>query len=267
MTSNHTQHTPLPRALAPLGFLATSVVCQVIAFGAAVGVRRASEGGLDHIDPTMGAALLLLGQALLAWGIARWARVPPVWQLFNLFLVPGIASFTSLEVPGAVISLIVLGLVLLYLPTFWTRVPYYPTSRPTYGAVGALLPTDREFTLLDIGCGFAPLLRHLARSHPHGRFVGVEISPLAFIGAWLGSVFSRRVSIRFQSMWGLDFGRYDVVYAFLAPGPMPAVWEKVKKEMRPGAVFISNTFPAPEKASEAIPIPDKRRATIFVYRR
>ena len=37
----------------------------------------------------------------------------------------------------------------------------------------------------------------------------------------------------------------DVVYAFLSPAPMPRLWEKVQREMRPGTLFISNRFIVP----------------------
>jgi hypothetical protein len=41
------------------------------------------------------------------------------------------------------------------------------------------------------------------------------------------------------------FSGHNVVYAFLSPAPMAALWEKVRQEMPPGSLFISNSFAVP----------------------
>jgi SAM-dependent methyltransferase len=243
-----------------VGFLGISIACQIVAFSGAL--------ALNNVIPALNSPLVSLGaQSLGAAALARWSGVPPVWQLFNLVLPPAVWGLLLGDVPIGPIAFIGLAALLLYLPTFWTRVPYYPTSAPTYAAIAALLPTDRPFRLLDIGCGFAPLLRYLARERPNGNYVGVEISPLAFFGAWLRSLGAPRVTIRFRSFWKINLGDYDVVYAFLAPGPMPAVWDKVVREMRPSTVFISNTFPVPAEPDEVHAINDARGARLYIYRR
>lgn len=258
-----------PRALAPLGFLLQSVLCQVIALGGSLAIRGAwpAVAPVVPLGAPWVAAVLIGIQALIAWLIARGIKLPPVWQIFNLALVPAIASLASFELPTLPLSILVAIVALLYLPTFWTRVPYYPTSTKTYAEIAHHLPIDREFTFIDLGCGFGPLLRFLARRAPRGRFLGVEISPLAFVGAFLGALMVRNLRIRYRSIWSVDLGAYDVVYAFLAPGPMAELWAKVEQEMRPGTVFISNTFPAPAPADQVIEIADRRAARLYLYRR
>ena len=51
--------------------------------------------------------------------------------------------------------------------------------------------------------------------------------------------------VRRQNLYTLDWGEYDVVYAYLSPAPMADVWRKVCAEMRPGSIFISNSFAVP----------------------
>lgn len=258
-----------PRALAPLGFLLQSAMCQGIALACALGARSGWSAAAPLVpwgERGM-ATILLVAQALIAWGIARGVRLPPVWQLFNLALVPAVASLAAFEVPTVPLSILVGFIALLYLPTFWTRVPYYPTSIETYAEVARHLPPDREFSFVDLGCGFAPLLRFLARRFPRGKFLGVEISPLAFLGAFAGSLLTRNLRIRYRSIWSVNLSSCDVAYAFLAPGPMPELWAKVEREMGPGSVFISNTFAAPVAADQIIEIPDRRGARLYVYRR
>jgi len=65
----------------------------------------------------------------------------------------------------------------------------------------------------------------------------------------------------------LDLSRHDVVYAFLSPVPMSALWEKVRREMRPGSLFISNSFPVigvtPE---ETITVPGTIKRKLYLWR-
>ena len=49
---------------------------------------------------------------------------------------------------------------------------------------------------------------------------------------------------------------------------MPALWEKVVREMRPGALFVSNSFAVPGvEASEVIEVADARGTRLYCYRR
>jgi hypothetical protein len=69
------------------------------------------------------------------------------------------------------------------------------------------------------------------------------------------------------SFWDGDLGRYDVVFAFLSPAVMAELGEKVRREMRPGSLFISSSFPVPDWEPEAIEqIEDRRGTKLFCYR-
>jgi len=60
---------------------------------------------------------------------------------------------------------------------------------------------------------------------------------------------------------------YDLVYAFLSPVPMAAVWKKAAAELRPGALLVSNSFPVPERAPDlVIEVGDRRRTRLYGYR-
>ncbi len=45
----------------------------------------------------------------------------------------------------------------------------------------------------------------------------------------------------------LDFGQYDVVFAYLSPAAMAALWRKAAREMRPGSMLLSYEFCIAEK--------------------
>ncbi|PJC02774.1 MAG: hypothetical protein CO071_01390, partial [Gallionellales bacterium CG_4_9_14_0_8_um_filter_59_50] len=52
----------------------------------------------------------------------------------------------------------------------------------------------------------------------------------------------RNCTVRWQSLWDCNLGGYDVVFAYLSPVPMAELWQKVERELRPGSLFISNSF-------------------------
>ncbi|HQT25596.1 MAG TPA: class I SAM-dependent methyltransferase, partial [Burkholderiales bacterium] len=52
-----------------------------------------------------------------------------------------------------------------------------------------------------------------------------------------------------EMKWGdygkVDLARYDFVFAYLSPVPMPMLFEKARREMRKGSFLISNSFSVP----------------------
>ena len=107
------------------------------------------------------------------------------------------------------------------------------------------MPTDPAPRFLDIGSGLGGLLAHLARACPTGQFVGVETAPLPFVlsRARLGSC--SNATVRWGDFWNTDLSEHNVVFAYLSPVPMAQLWEKVRREMRPGSMFISYRFSVP----------------------
>ncbi|MBN8550783.1 MAG: hypothetical protein J0M12_15825, partial [Deltaproteobacteria bacterium] len=100
------------------------------------------------------------------------------------------------------------------------------------------------------------------------KFYGAEIAPLPFAVAFLRALpFGGRVKIQFTSFWGMDFKPFDFVYAFLAPDPMPRLWEKVQQELPKGSVFLVNTFRIDHHADEEVAVEDKHNCRLYVYRR
>jgi len=163
-----------------------------------------------------------------------------------------IALTSSADIPAWPFLLLFIALFLIYLPTLRFGVPFYPTPRAVYEVISARLPTDKPFLFIDVGCGFGTLLSYLARRHPAGRFLGVELAPLPLFVGRLHSLLApnRNLEIRYQSLWETSLKEADIVYAFLAPPPMAKLWRKVQAEMKPGSLFITNTFPVPAEADE-----------------
>jgi hypothetical protein len=53
----------------------------------------------------------------------------------------------------------------------------------------------------------------------------------------------------------LDFVSYDVVFAYLSPAAMPALWEKARAEMQSGALLLSYEFTIPDIEPHLISTP------------
>lgn len=266
------QHSPkfaLSHRFAGLRYLAWSAAIQCIAYTCAVFAGHA----VDHfrVASLQGVLWLLLPtiHATAAYSLAAFARLPPAWKWGNvlaaaaLIVGPRAPSATSYAV-----GIMMLILLLIYLPTFWTRVPYFPTSTPMYEEIAGVLPTDSDFHFVDLGCGFGKLLTYLAAHFPRGTFHGYEIGILPYIVANARALLlgRGRVHIFFKSFWRQDFHSYTHIYAFLAPGPMPALWDKVQREARGGTVFMTNTFRVDAAPDEVRPVEDARCTVLYVHR-
>lgn len=210
-------------------------------------------------------AVWLMG--ILAAALGRALRLAPGW-VAPLLVLPWCLDFALRQgLPPWVWPAGLLALLLVYGGGLFTRVPLYHSNRAAWAALEGLCPA----TLLrfaDLGAGFGGPLAHLARRRPDGFFLGVEASPLTFLVAWLRTLPVRgNCKVELGSLWNLDLSGFDVVYAFLSPAPMPRLWEKARREMRPGTLLVSNTFEIPGLVPESrVPLPGRSDACLFLYR-
>lgn len=206
------------------------------------------------------------GQGIFAALVGRMFGLPWWWAPINAVFVPAALGLKFLGWnPAWYLGAFAL-LAAVYWTTFRTRVPLYLSSSEACERVAALLPTDRPFTFLDIGCGVGTVLARLGPRFPQGEFRGIEIAPLPFLVSWIRARLSGRFVTRRSDLWLEDLSRYDVVYAFLSPVPMSELWRKARSDMRPGTLLVSNTFRIDGvPADTVIPFAGTRRA-LHVWR-
>jgi SAM-dependent methyltransferase len=191
-------------------------------------------------------AMAVLLQGGIAGALTRWRRLAPWWLLIQCLFPAALVLVLSFGLPSW-IFLSAFGLLLiLYWSTFRTQVPYYPSSPAVWHEVERLLPADRPPRFIDIGSGFGGLSMHLARCRPDGDYAGIELAPLP----WLASLVRARLNgSRARFLRGdyadLDFGDYDVIFAYLSPAAMPALVAKAQAEMKPGCLLLSHEFAIP----------------------
>ncbi len=192
-------------------------------------------------------------QGALAGGLSLLWRQPRWWLPLHAGFLP--AALVALHVDIAA-WVYLLGFVLLggfFWTTFRTRVPLYLSDRKAWDAVAAQLPSDRPFRFIDLGSGLGGLLLDLEKRFPQGEFTGVELAPASWAISRLRAALSgSRVRFLRQDYAALDLSGYDAVFAFLSPAAMPALWQQVCAQMRPGSSFMSLSFAAGDRAPDAV---------------
>jgi SAM-dependent methyltransferase len=213
------------------------------------------------------APAVVLAHGLLAAGLGVCLRLPAWWLPINLLFIPAAVLLRQWELPPAVFLLAFVVLALVFWTTFRTRVPLYLSSREAGEKLAELVPQTTDARLLDLGCGFGGLLQQVRGLRPTATLEGVEIAPLPALVAWLRLRGSARCKVRRGDFWRMDLSEYDVVYAFLSPAPMAALWDKVRCEMRPGSLFVSNSFAVPGvEPHRAVPLGSAHGTRLYVWR-
>jgi hypothetical protein len=63
----------------------------------------------------------------------------------------------------------------------------------------------------------------------------------------------------------LDFGDYDVIFAYLSPAAMGALWRKAEAEMRSGSVLLSYEFTVPEREPDQRVVTGDSRKILYIW--
>ena len=232
---------PLKRSLlkAP-AFLALLVQAGALLPCAALAVALDALGhGLTLLQAALLQGLLAAG---IGWkvGLARWWL--PIQLLFPIALLAGLA----LQLPPWLAAAAFLLLLGWYWSTYRTQVPYYPSNPAVWRAVLAELPPGRALRMIDIGSGLGGFTLHMAAARPESDVAGIELAPVPWLVSRLRAALSgSRARFVRGDYDQLNFAEYDLVFAYLSPAAMPALWSKAQREMRAGSLLVSYEFEIP----------------------
>lgn len=196
-------------------------------------------------------------------GLRRWWLPVQAVAPLTMWLLLGINP------PDWLFPVIIVGLLGVYWNAVGEGVPLYLSNRTTRRALAGMLADKPGVRMIDLGSGLAGTLLHLARSRPDGHFVGVETAPLVFLLSRLRILISgpSNVAVKFHSIWRTDLADYDLVYCFLSPVPMARLFAKAQRQMKPGSLFVSNSFEVPDHpADEILELDDRRRTRLLIWR-
>ncbi len=213
-----------------------------------------------------GAWRLALAQGAAA---ALWSgilRQPYWWTPIHLLFLPTAIALLTLQLPSWLYLLIVLLLALVFWGTVKGDVPLFLSSTAVADALTVIVDRENAGAFADLGAGVGSVAVPLAQRRAL-KVDAWEYAPLP----WLIILWRCRklpnATVKRASLWDCDLARYDVVFAFLSPAVMAKLGEKVRREMRPGSLFISSSFPIPDWQTESIvQIEDRRRTKLFCYR-
>jgi SAM-dependent methyltransferase len=192
-------------------------------------------------------------------GAASW------WLGLHVLFAPAAVWAHQLALAPAWWAAALAAALLLFGATYRTQVPLFISARGARTALAGLLDSHRGARVIDLGCGLGHVIAALKRARPDCECDGVELAWLPYLvsrlRAWRSGC---RVARR--DLMQVDLSRYDLVYAFLSPAPMEALWQKARREMRPGSRLVSLAFPVPGVTPDAvIPISPKPRHRLYVW--
>jgi SAM-dependent methyltransferase len=103
----------------------------------------------------------------------------------------------------------------------------------------------KTYTIIDLGSGRGELTRRIAKGIPNATVIGLERTRFpcwqaSLVQRWLGP---KNLSYRCCDFWPYDCASVDAVVFYLTPTMAQRVGEKLYRELKPGSVVISHTFP------------------------
>lgn len=163
------------------------------------------------------------------------------------------------------LATVIILMSLFYYALFY--VPYVPTPiNVAKMMVDAAQIKDQQI-VIDLGCGDGRLLGYALLQHDITA-IGYEVNWMARILATFRFLKSaQKPLIKNQNFFSADLSQADVVFCYLFPKTMKRLREKFEKELKPGAVIVSYSFPLegwePEKILQTDP---KKPKNFLIYR-
>jgi len=211
----------------------------------------------------------MVSQGIFAALVTPFFRLSYWWVIIQLVAPSLLFAALAIDVPLWVFPVILIGLLAVFWNVIINRVPLYLTNQKTSAKLASLLPSQDGLKFADLGSGLGGTLREIAALKPDQQFTGYETAPLPYVMSWVLTRLQgpSNVSLYLKSFWKCDLGQYDVLYCFLSPVPMGDLYEKAAREMKPGSLFISNSFTVPgHKPDRIVTVKDGRKTQLMIWK-
>jgi SAM-dependent methyltransferase len=146
---------------------------------------------------------------------------------------------------------------------FVTGAPFVPSINSTAIAMIRLARITPGTMVYDLGSGDGRLL--LLAAGKGARAVGFEINPFLVFWSTIQTFFSPhrgRAKTIWKNFWRANISGADVVFVYLLPWRMQALEKKLRNELKPGAIVVSNSFIFPNW----IILRQDAKAHVYVFR-
>lgn len=180
--------------------------------------------------------------------------------LENIF--PFILAFLMLIVLFAIIYLIYSIIIFLL-----TGVPFVATPKRYFKILFKEIELEDDDIVYDLGCGTGTSL-FAAKKAGVKNLIGYELSPALILIAKVLNLLKRaKVKFVCGNFMKADISDATFIYLFLVGPVLPKVWEKIKKETKPGTKVVSLSSEIPEvKYFKKIKTnPKKKKSTWFYF--
>lgn len=137
-----------------------------------------------------------------------------------------------------------------YVLLFNKGIPNFKTAPPIRRAIIDILKKhvndkkSQRFTIVDLGCGNGKFTREIAKALPDTTVMGVEIAKIPYIQACFWRKMKNLKNLYYVNADFNDFdtGDVDVVVMYLDAPFMKDMEDKLKRELKSGALVISNSY-------------------------
>jgi SAM-dependent methyltransferase len=140
--------------------------------------------------------------------------------------------------------------VLLFLIFFFFGgffgVIWFPTREKDYEKIADLASLRPDKIFFDLGCGTGDLLFFLSKKYGV-KCVGIEISPLLYLYSKIRSLFNKKVKIYFGNLFKINLSEADIIYAFLHPGLLERLENKINQEAKKEVSVVISCWPLKHK--------------------
>jgi len=159
-----------------------------------------------------------------------------------------------------------------YRVIFLGNAPFVTSKQKMIKKILQEIDFKSQSKVYELGCGDARFLRELAR-RKNIQAIGYEYFMVPYLLARFYNLFAKnKVKVYFKDFFKVNLSDADYIFCYLMTEEMARLEEKLKQELKPGALVISNTFTfknwQPEKT---IIIDENKRYSLsnklYIYRR
>lgn len=120
--------------------------------------------------------------------------------------------------------------------------PYVSSSKARIKKMIEMIGKPLESTILELGSGDGKVVIALAKQG--FNVIGIEINPVL---CWFSKFRIRRLGLKNakiinKNFWNYDLKEVDIMTMYFIPHKMKKLAKKIKREMKPGSLIISNAF-------------------------
>jgi len=149
-----------------------------------------------------------------------------------------------------------------------TGISPMPSSRKAVQHVVRFAVPPRPGPIVELGAAWGSLAIPLARAFPDRRIIAYELSTIPWLFLWLRVRICRLNTIEVirRDFFRDDLGKAAVVVCYLYPASMVQLSTKLRSELSPDTVVVSNTFALPGWVpDEHVQLKDWYRTKIYRF--